>query len=44
MLKQRLAKAIADIRERKSDLKVADLKRLLFRAASTLIFIEEVYL
>ncbi|KAJ8463246.1 hypothetical protein ONZ51_g10373 [Trametes cubensis] len=41
MLKQRLAKAIADIREKKSDLKVADLKRLLFRAASTLIFIEE---
>lgn len=41
-LKKRMSDAIADIREKRSNLTINDLKRLLFRAASTLIFIEEV--
>ncbi|KAI8989762.1 atypical/PIKK/PI4K protein kinase [Trametes punicea] len=41
LLKNRLAGAIADIREKKSELTNQDVKRLLFRAASTLIFIEQ---
>ncbi|KAI0822734.1 atypical/PIKK/PI4K protein kinase [Trametes gibbosa] len=41
ILKRRISTTIADIREKKSTLKVTDLKRLLFRAASTLIFIEQ---
>ncbi|KAL1947994.1 hypothetical protein VTO73DRAFT_13718 [Trametes versicolor] len=40
-LKKRMSDAIADIREKRSNLTINDLKRLLFRAASTLIFIEE---
>ncbi|KAI0647399.1 atypical/PIKK/PI4K protein kinase [Trametes meyenii] len=39
-LKKRIAGAISDIRDKKSNLTIADLKRLLFRAASILIFIE----
>ncbi|KAH9852668.1 atypical/PIKK/PI4K protein kinase [Lenzites betulinus] len=41
ILKNRISNTIADIREKRSTLKIADLKRLLFRAASTLIFIEQ---
>lgn len=41
-LKKRIADAIASIRDKTNTLTVADLKLLLFRAASTLIFLEEV--
>ncbi|CDO73608.1 hypothetical protein BN946_scf185014.g78 [Trametes cinnabarina] len=40
-LKRRLSEAITEIREKKSALTVSDVRRLLFRASSTLIFIEE---
>ncbi|OSD08514.1 atypical/PIKK/PI4K protein kinase [Trametes coccinea BRFM310] len=40
-LKKRMSEAIAEIREKQSTLTVDDVRRLLFRAASTLIFIEE---
>ncbi len=42
LLKKRIADAIVAIRDKQSNLTIADLKRLLFRAASTLIFIEQV--
>ena len=42
LLKKRIADAITSIRDKTNTLTVADLKRLLFRAASTLIFLEEV--
>ncbi|TBU65484.1 atypical/PIKK/PI4K protein kinase [Dichomitus squalens] len=41
LLKKRIADAITSIRDKTNTLTVADLKRLLFRAASTLIFLEE---
>ncbi|KAI0362486.1 atypical/PIKK/PI4K protein kinase [Trametes cingulata] len=41
LLKKRIANTIAGLREKKANLTIADLKRLLFRAASTLIFIEQ---
>ncbi|TFK94778.1 atypical/PIKK/PI4K protein kinase [Polyporus arcularius HHB13444] len=41
LLKKRIADAIVAIRDKQSNLTIADLKRLLFRAASTLIFIEQ---
>ncbi|KAM5531731.1 hypothetical protein V8D89_014580 [Ganoderma adspersum] len=40
-LKKRIADAITSIRDKTNTLTVADLKLLLFRAASTLIFLEE---
>ncbi len=41
-LKKRIADAITSIRDKTNSLTVADLKLLLFRTASTLIFLEEV--
>lgn len=41
-LKKRIAEAISAIREKQSALTISDLKRLLFRAASSLIYTQKV--
>ena len=43
-LKKRISEAIISIRDKKSTLTITDLKRLLFRAASTLIYVEKVHI
>lgn len=42
LLKKRMSEAIVAIRQKESKLTIADLKRLLFRAASTLIYTKQV--